>query len=84
MLMPAVAWQTIRKINRESFSPGDSILFKCSETWRFQFIVSSSGASGDPIVFGAYGSGDKPVLSGSEIVSNWTQNFSYVLSFDKT
>ncbi len=28
------AWQTIAKVNASSFSPGDSILFKCGELLR--------------------------------------------------
>jgi hypothetical protein len=59
------AWQTIDKVNGRSFSPGDQILFKRGETWREQLTVPSSGGGGAPIVFGAYGTGVKPLILGS-------------------
>lgn len=58
-------WKTIAKINASKFNPGDQLLFKRGETWREQLTVSSSGSSGNPITFGAYGSGDKPKILGS-------------------
>jgi hypothetical protein len=27
-------WKTVSKVNRTSFSPGDSILFNCGDLWR--------------------------------------------------
>ncbi len=67
-------WKTISKINSSSFQPGDSILFKRGEVWREQLVVPSSGSSGKPITFGAYGSGEKPKILGSVNLSsssNW-------------
>ncbi len=29
----ALAWKTITKVNGSAFNQGDSILFKCRETW---------------------------------------------------
>jgi len=65
------AWKTISRVNVSSFSPGDSILFKRGCTWREQLTVPSSGAAGQPITFGAYGSGAKPVFSGSDVITGW-------------
>ena len=45
----ANAWKTISKVNSQSFSPGDSILFKRGDTWREQLVPPSSGSSGNPI-----------------------------------
>lgn len=59
------AWKTIAKVNKESFSPSDSILFKRGETWRGRLTIPSSGNQGAPITFGAYGTGDKPLILGS-------------------
>lgn len=61
------AWKTIAKVNAETFSPGDKILFKRGETWNERLIVPSSGAEGHPITFGAYGSGALPILNGNGI-----------------
>src|SRR4030042_5735465 len=59
------AWKTINKVNKSSFLPGDNILFKRGEIWREQLTVSSSGTNGNPIIFGAYGSGNNPIIMGS-------------------
>lgn len=67
-------WQTLAKVSATVFSPGDSVLFKCGSVWREQLTVSSSGASGLPIVFGSYGGctgNNKPLISGSAPVSGW-------------
>ncbi len=69
------AWKTINKVNNSTFQPGDSILFNKGCTWREQLTVPSSGTSGNPITFGAYGSGAKPVISGADVVSSFkTEN----------
>jgi hypothetical protein len=58
-------WKTIAKVSASSFSPGDSILFKRGETWNETLIPPSSGSAGNPITFGAYGTGDLPTIDGS-------------------
>jgi hypothetical protein len=67
-------WKTIAKVNSSSFSAGDSILFKKGETWREQLTVPSSGSSGSPITFGAYGSGAKPIINGADILTGLTHD----------
>ncbi len=70
---PETAWQTINKVNKFNFSPGDRILFKRGDEWREQLTIPSSGRSGNPIVFDAYGSGARPIINGSNLVTNWKQ-----------
>ena len=65
-------WKTIAIVNNSSFQPGDYILFKRGETWREQLNVPSSGSDGNPITFGAYGLGNKPIICGSDLITNWT------------
>ena len=65
------AWQTINKVNSSSFSAGDSILFKKGEIWREQLTTPSSGASGTPILFGSYGTGNRPKIYGSTQITTW-------------
>lgn len=67
----ACAWKTIAKVNASTFSAGDSILFNRGDTWREQLTVSSSGSSGSPITFGAYGSGALPIISGANVITGW-------------
>jgi hypothetical protein len=61
---PDDAWQTIDKINSELFSPGDSILFKRNDHWRGH-LIPQSGSTDGYVTYGAYGTGNKPLLLGS-------------------
>ncbi|HWY20898.1 MAG TPA: hypothetical protein VNX26_06720 [Candidatus Acidoferrum sp.] len=58
------AWQTVAKVNGQTFLPGDSILFKRGDVWNESLATASSGSSGNPITFDAYGSGAAPNLTG--------------------
>jgi hypothetical protein len=58
------AWQTVAKVNAQTFLPGDSILFKRGDVWNESLSPASSGSSGNPIAFDAYGSGAAPNLTG--------------------
>lgn len=72
-LTPATAWRTIAHVNQQAFQPGDSILFKRGDVWRETLSVTSSGTPAAWITFGAYGSGEKPRILGSELAIDWTQ-----------
>jgi hypothetical protein len=74
----AKPWKTIAKVNASRFYPGDQILFKAGEVCREQLIVPSSGSSGNPITFGAYGTGAKPILSGANIIAGWQAETQYI------
>ncbi len=63
-LTPATAWQSLAKVNSSTLAPGTNVLFKRGETWRGQ-LMPASGAVGAPVTYGAYGSGNKPLLLGS-------------------
>ncbi|MGY4884092.1 MAG: right-handed parallel beta-helix repeat-containing protein, partial [Nanobdellota archaeon] len=69
---PSSPWKTIGKVNSYNFLPGDGILFKRGDTFYGSLNVGSSGNSGNPITYGAYGSGEKPVISGFTTVTGWT------------
>jgi hypothetical protein len=60
----AAAWQTIAKVNLQTFAAGDSILLKRGDAWNESLVPPSSGASGSPIAFDAYGTGAAPNLTG--------------------
>lgn len=80
-LSQATAWKTIAKVNSSNFLPGDFILFKRGEIWRELLTVPSSGAPGNPITFGAYGSCDKPIISGADAITI-TNSFKWTSSDD--
>lgn len=70
------AWKTISKVNGSSFSAGDSILLKRGEIWREQLTPPSSGIAGNPITFGAYGSGVAPIIYGRDVrIVNITKQY---------
>lgn len=68
----ATPWDAVADVNAASFSAGDSVLFAKGCSWSETLTVPSSGSAGNPITFGAYGSGAKPLISGSDVVSAWT------------
>jgi parallel beta-helix repeat protein len=66
----AAPWKTAAKVNSMTFQPGDQILFKRGDTWVADpLIPRSSGTAGNPITFGAYGTGNRPVLNGNNSTS---------------
>lgn len=67
-------WKSLSKVNSFSFKAGDQILFKRGEHWTGTITVNASGTSGSPIVYGAYGTGEKPKIYGSETITNWTKH----------
>lgn len=59
-------WQTIARVNRARLLPGDVVLFHRGDRWHETLRPGSSGAEGNVIRFGAYATGPKPVISGSD------------------
>ncbi|MCP4543856.1 MAG: right-handed parallel beta-helix repeat-containing protein [Chloroflexi bacterium] len=73
-LSEGAPFETIAKVNALDLQPGDSVLFKCGDTWQAeQLVVGESGIESDPITFGSYPKDctDKPVLSGSRLIEGW-------------
>jgi hypothetical protein len=65
------AWKTIAKINSSKFFPGDSIFFKRGSVWREQLTIQSSGSASSPVTFGAYGTGERPIINGADVITGW-------------
>jgi hypothetical protein len=77
----ATPWKTLAKVMSaaRNLKPGDQILLKRGEIWRERLIIDNvaNGTASAPIVFGAYGSGDKPVISAGVNLggtSQWTES----------
>ncbi len=70
----ATAWATIEKVNSvfSSLNPGDRILFRRGDTFYGKIIISKSGSSGSPITLGAYGTGEKPIITGFTSITTWS------------
>jgi len=60
----ASAWKTLSKVNNTTFSPGDQILLKRGTTFSGMVWPKGSGQNGAPITLGAYGTGNRPIISG--------------------
>ncbi len=73
-LTPQSAWRTLLKVGISTFQPGDVILFKRDAVWNEWLTPPSSGATGNPIKFDAYGNGQPPEFTGYYATSNsqWT------------
>ena len=69
-------WQTISKLNSvmNSFNPGDQILFKKGDKFIGEVKITRSGIIGTEIIFGSYGTGSLPEITGKKAITNWTHH----------
>lgn len=65
-------FSTISQVNAFAFSPGDQILFNRGEIFYGTLTINQSGLAGNPIIYGAYGTGTNPVITGFASVPDWT------------
>jgi chitodextrinase len=62
-------WRTLARVDNASLAPGDSVLFQGGATFSDQTLVPpASGASGNPITFGSYGSGKASIANSNGAV----------------
>jgi parallel beta-helix repeat protein len=67
------AWETIAKVNAETFEAGDTILFKRGQTFTGSLVIEDSGTSGGRISIGAYSTGARPIITTlSSVAPPWT------------
>lgn len=62
---------TITKAISVSVS-GDNILLNKGDVWNEKITVTTSGTSGNIITFSSYGTGAKPIISGFQTLTGWT------------
>ncbi|UGQ13386.1 right-handed parallel beta-helix repeat-containing protein [Yinghuangia sp. ASG 101] len=58
------AWRSLDRVAEQDLAPGDAVLFARGRTWTGELVLSRSGTADAPITVGAYGSGDRPVVTG--------------------
>jgi hypothetical protein len=58
----AQAFRSLDRLNKETFAPGDHILFKRGGDYPGAFLPKGSGSAGAPVVVDAYGQGAPPHL----------------------
>lgn len=59
-LTTGAAWQTVAQVNSQTFSAGDTILFKRGEVWDDRLNITDSQTT-----WGAYGTGARPEIDAS-------------------
>jgi hypothetical protein len=65
----ATAWKTLNKVNAQVFNTGDSILFRRGDTFNGKILIKHTAN----LYIDAYGTGAKPVISGSALINTtWT------------
>lgn len=62
--LTSTAWKTFAKVNSANLVAGDNVLFLSGQTFRGN-IVTKSGSTSGYITYGAYGTGNKPLILGS-------------------
>ncbi len=72
----ALPWRSLSKLNASMalFVPGDSILFKRGDVFMGSVSITRSGTASSRIVFSAYGTGARPVISGFFNPPTWTNS----------
>lgn len=70
-LTEQTAWKTAARVNSFSLQPGDTVRFRRGQTFEGGLLLAHSGTAQQPIVFDAYGEGDRPVLLGSKVTTGW-------------
>ena len=73
-LSPTTAFNSLAQVNSLTLSVGDSVLLNRGDVFRETLIIRNSGNSSSPIYFGAYGTGNAPVISGADVVTGWTNS----------
>src|SRR5690606_23073788 len=70
---PDTPWKSIDKLNAvfHTLKPGDVVYFKRGDVFYGTIEVTKSGSPGNPIVFDAYGTGAKPVITSLITLKNW-------------
>lgn len=65
-------WKNLSKVNTTTLKAGDNVLFERGSIFYGSLTVNQSGTPGNPITFGAYGTGENPEITGFTTVDGWT------------
>lgn len=71
-LTEQTAWASLTKLNSAVLQPGDYVALKRGDSFNGTLNVNYSGIVKKPIIYGAYGEGDKPKVYGSDVITGWT------------
>lgn len=68
-LTPGTAWKTLSRANQFVYATSDSLLLNRGDIFFGSLIVNRSFMN-----YGAYGTGKKPIITGSIVISSWTSS----------
>jgi hypothetical protein len=57
------AWKSLKPVNDMEFMPGDIVNFARGSSWTGELFIKNNGERDKPIIFRAFGKGDRPVIS---------------------
>jgi hypothetical protein len=83
-LTPQTAWATLQKVNTAGIKDGDTVLFKCGDTFYGSIQLSNFTS---PVTLSSYGVGDKPKITAYKIAndpSSWVQHSTNVWKINLT
>lgn len=69
----SAAWRTLARLRSAELEPGAVVLLRRGDVWRETLELPRAGRDGLPLVVTGYGTGDRPALRGSDLVTSWTQ-----------
>jgi hypothetical protein len=76
-------WQTVYEVNNTNLAPGDQVLFQRGGVFPGILMVPTSGTAGNPITYGAYGSGNRPTIDATwQYAGVWVQGKGYLIFRD--
>jgi len=70
---PGESFKTLDRVNKIKLKPGDKVLLKAGDEFTGTLQLNASGSENAPITITSYGTGDKPVISGSVKISGFTK-----------
>ncbi len=70
---PSTAWKSLSKVGASQalLKPGDRVLFRKGQMFAGSLKIRASGREGRPILYGAYGEGARPELTGFVDPADW-------------
>lgn len=66
-LTSTTPWKTFTNVNARVLGAGDRVLLKRGDTWNQELNIKGRGASGNNIHVTAYGSGNRPIISRTDL-----------------
>jgi hypothetical protein len=71
-LTELLPWTTLAKLSATAFLTADDIVnLRRGDSWSESGSVRGTGTSGHPLKFGAYGSGNRPIITSADIPVGW-------------